>query len=209
MRFGVRAGKAEGAASVHDASAREEAAAVLIGNHFKLLQDVCNPSKFLNINGVPLTQIELSRVPAPLAPLVDEGLRAVSAPAASLPPPPAAQRRHFHHHYNRHYHRPPPSSTAAQRRPTPPNAAPPPQHCTPSIPSRASTLPPTRQCETRLPLGRRLAKPRRRHRHAALIGARRGVAGRSSPAGLRGGRGLRSERHCRGAESSRADRAVP
>ena len=67
-----------GAAGNHSPDARGEAAAKLIGNHARLLQDVCNPSTTNNIDNIPLTQLELLRVPTNLAHHVDEGLREVA-----------------------------------------------------------------------------------------------------------------------------------
>ena len=71
-------GSAEGAAAAHASDAREEAARKLIGNHVNVLNDVTNPSDTLNIDGKPLTQLELKRVPAAGAPHVDQFLREVS-----------------------------------------------------------------------------------------------------------------------------------
>jgi len=67
--------KCEGVANDHSASARKEAASKVLGNHFRLLQDVCNPSQHMNIDGVPLTQQQLTRVDAGKVMHVDEGLR--------------------------------------------------------------------------------------------------------------------------------------
>jgi len=64
-----------GVAADHSPSARREAAAKVLGNHFRLLQDVCNPSRHMNIDLVPLTQQQLTRVDAANAAHVDEGLR--------------------------------------------------------------------------------------------------------------------------------------
>ena len=61
-----------GAAGNHSPDARGEAAAKLIGNHARLLQDVCNPSTTNNIDNIPLTQLELLRVPTNLAHHVDD-----------------------------------------------------------------------------------------------------------------------------------------
>jgi len=59
----------------HSAKARKEAVTAVLGNHVRLLIDVCNPSAELNIDATKLTQTELNRVPAADAPHVDEGLR--------------------------------------------------------------------------------------------------------------------------------------
>ena len=49
--------------AVHDLEeARREAGLKLRGNHARVLLDVCNPSAHLNIDGKPLTQLELVRV---------------------------------------------------------------------------------------------------------------------------------------------------
>jgi len=68
----------EGVAADFSKAARVEAAGKLVGNHFNLLQDVCNPRGSLNIDDVPLTQTELIRVSAASARYVDEGLREVA-----------------------------------------------------------------------------------------------------------------------------------
>lgn len=67
-----------GEASLHTHHAREEAARKLIGNHVNLLNDVCNSSASTNIDGKPLTQVELVRVPADMKPYVDQGFREVA-----------------------------------------------------------------------------------------------------------------------------------
>jgi len=64
-----------GAAAQHTRAARKEAATLVVGNHFRLLQDVCNPSRHLNIDLAPLTQTTLTRVRAAHAPHVDAGMR--------------------------------------------------------------------------------------------------------------------------------------
>lgn len=68
---------AMGAAGSFSQAARQEAARKICGNHFNLILDICNPRPDLNIIGVPLTQTELTRVPASDAPFVDQGLREV------------------------------------------------------------------------------------------------------------------------------------
>ena len=58
-------GDADGAARLHAASARDEAARKLASNHERVLLDLTNPSAELNIDGKPLTQrLTLRRVPA-------------------------------------------------------------------------------------------------------------------------------------------------
>ena len=69
--------EAEGLASTHSHNAREEAAKKLIMNHDNVLKDVTNPSEHLNIDNIPLTQLELSRVPPEYTLYVDEALREV------------------------------------------------------------------------------------------------------------------------------------
>ena len=66
---------ASGVAGRHSKEAREQAAKAIISNHFRLLQDICNPSETDNIDGKSLTQSELQRVHPSLAAYVDEGLR--------------------------------------------------------------------------------------------------------------------------------------
>ena len=66
---------AEGAAAAHSQAAREEAARKLIGNHDRVLRDLCNPNPITNIEGRPLTQLELVRVDVGCAPYADEVLR--------------------------------------------------------------------------------------------------------------------------------------
>ena len=65
---------AEGAAGKHSIAARTEAVEKVLGNHFLLLMDVCNPSA-LNVALNPLTQTHLTRVDAHLAHHVDEQMR--------------------------------------------------------------------------------------------------------------------------------------
>lgn len=63
-----------GVATEHSKEARTEAARTIIGNHLNLLKDVCNPSPSNNIDSIPLTQLELTRVDAQMAPHIDEAL---------------------------------------------------------------------------------------------------------------------------------------
>ena len=51
---------AVGVAASHSKAARGEAARKLLGNHFNLLNDICNPRVLStqNIIGSPLTQVE-------------------------------------------------------------------------------------------------------------------------------------------------------
>tara|TARA_B100000795_G_scaffold115881_1_gene86054 strand:- start:196 stop:1242 length:1047 start_codon:yes stop_codon:yes gene_type:complete len=62
-------------ASAHAHPARELAARRLIANHAKVLHDVTNPARWTNVEGKPLTQIELRRVHPDLAPHVDRCLQ--------------------------------------------------------------------------------------------------------------------------------------
>ena len=52
-----------GAAAAHAPPAREEIARKLVGNHEKVLKDVCNPTVHVVDKPTPLTQRELKRVP--------------------------------------------------------------------------------------------------------------------------------------------------
>ena len=54
---------------------RKEAGLKLRGNHARVLKDICNPSAELNIDGKPLTQLELTRVAPEHEPLADMALR--------------------------------------------------------------------------------------------------------------------------------------
>ena len=63
--------QADGAAASHAADARNEAAQALIYNHERVLLDITNPSPNKNIDGNPLTQLELVRVPTEQRPHVD------------------------------------------------------------------------------------------------------------------------------------------
>jgi len=69
--------QAKGAANLHSQIARTEGAKKLVGNHFNVVSDICNPSPTQNIIGIPLTQTELSRVPPAYAIHVDQCLREV------------------------------------------------------------------------------------------------------------------------------------
>jgi len=71
-------GDAEGAAAAHRQADREAAARKLIGNHENVLRDVANPSFDTNIDGKPLTQLELQRVDAGSAFYADQFLREVA-----------------------------------------------------------------------------------------------------------------------------------
>ena len=65
---------------LHDAETfapRREAAMALRNNQARVLKDVCNPSKELNIDGKPLTQLELRRVAPRYEALADEALREI------------------------------------------------------------------------------------------------------------------------------------
>ena len=87
---GGGAGDADGAARLHAASARDEAARKLASNHERVLLDLTNPSAELNIDGKPLTQrLTLRRVPAAHREYADGFLievtrRLLGKPAASL-----------------------------------------------------------------------------------------------------------------------------
>ena len=72
---GGMATQADGAAAAHSHTARSEAAARLVANHANVLRDVCNPSASTNIDNIPLTQLELKRVPTEHAHYADELLR--------------------------------------------------------------------------------------------------------------------------------------
>eukprot|EP00327_Prymnesium_parvum_P016151 CAMPEP_0113234096 /NCGR_PEP_ID=MMETSP0008_2-20120614/2836_1 /TAXON_ID=97485 /ORGANISM="Prymnesium parvum" /LENGTH=599 /DNA_ID=CAMNT_0000080925 /DNA_START=55 /DNA_END=1854 /DNA_ORIENTATION=- /assembly_acc=CAM_ASM_000153 len=69
---------ADGVAAAHSSKARSEAANAIIRNHERLVLDITNPSPSLNIDGKPLTQLELCRLPHVDAPHVDTFLREVS-----------------------------------------------------------------------------------------------------------------------------------
>lgn len=71
------ASEAQGAAAVHSHAAREEAARALIKNHENVLKDVTNPSRCDNIDGKPLTQLELQRVLPSGVMYTDQALREV------------------------------------------------------------------------------------------------------------------------------------
>ena len=70
--------RAEGAAGGHTHEARFEAAHRLIHNHEMVVRDICNPSTETNIEGKPLTQLELQRVPPSERKYVDQCLREVT-----------------------------------------------------------------------------------------------------------------------------------
>ena len=57
--------------------AREEAGMKLRKNHARVLKDVCNPSTDKNIDGKPLTQLELVRVAPEDEELADEALHEI------------------------------------------------------------------------------------------------------------------------------------
>jgi len=59
--------EADGAAAAHGHFARGTAAWSVCDNYERVLQDVCNPSRTTNIDGKPLTQTDLERVPEHLA----------------------------------------------------------------------------------------------------------------------------------------------
>lgn len=69
---------ADGIAAEHSRGAREEAVRKLITNHRAFLNDICNPSKTLNIDGKPLTQTELVRVDCSERHQIDWMLREVA-----------------------------------------------------------------------------------------------------------------------------------
>ena len=69
--------EAGGVAGSHNHASREEAARRLITNHENVLKDVTNPSKYTNIDGKELTQLELQRVDPNCAVYADEALREV------------------------------------------------------------------------------------------------------------------------------------
>ena len=64
-----------GAAAMHTHAARREAAKKLIMNHDNVLNDVCNPSESLNIEGKELTQLDLVRVKPHLRDYADQAMR--------------------------------------------------------------------------------------------------------------------------------------
>jgi len=67
--------EAIGAAASHSTAARLEAVGRVLGNHFRLLLDITNPSGDLSIENRSLTQTTLTRVPPAQATYVDEALR--------------------------------------------------------------------------------------------------------------------------------------
>ena len=72
------AAHAAGVADAHSVAARASAATKLISNRAALLLDVTNPARWTNVEAKPLTQPELTRVHADLAPHVDAMLREVA-----------------------------------------------------------------------------------------------------------------------------------
>ena len=72
---GAATAVSDAVASAHAHPARELAARRLIANHAKVLHDVTNPARWTNVEGKPLTQIELRRVHPDLAPHVDRCLQ--------------------------------------------------------------------------------------------------------------------------------------
>jgi hypothetical protein len=72
---GAATAVSDAAASAHSHPARELAARRLVANHAKVLHDVANPARWTNVEGKPLTQIELRRVHPDLAPHVDRCLQ--------------------------------------------------------------------------------------------------------------------------------------
>ena len=69
--------QATGAAAKFEMGARVEAASRMIMKHEAVLRDICNPSTTQNVVGAPLTQVELTRVPAHNASQVDQMMREV------------------------------------------------------------------------------------------------------------------------------------
>ena len=74
-----RAMSGDGSLSAHSQEAREEAGNTLRNNRARVLQDICNPSRELNIDGKPLTQPELVRVAPEKEADVDEALREIES----------------------------------------------------------------------------------------------------------------------------------
>ena len=62
----------------HSYAARQEAGSKLRSNHERVLRDVTNPGP-LNIDGKPLTQLRLSRVPESQIEFADAALREIEA----------------------------------------------------------------------------------------------------------------------------------
>lgn len=77
IRF-LEAGDVEGVAAEHSKEARVEAAAKITGNHTNIVADIVNDSTKLNIDGKPLTQLELKRVSPQDVRYVDQFLREVA-----------------------------------------------------------------------------------------------------------------------------------
>ena len=67
----------DGSLAAHGLRAREEAAEKLRGNIVRVRQDICNPGP-TNIDGKPLSQAELRRLPSSVADEVDEVLREIA-----------------------------------------------------------------------------------------------------------------------------------
>ena len=72
-----RAMAGDGSLAAHSLEAREEAGNKLRNNRTRVLKDLCNPSKDRNIDGKPLTQLELVRLPPEQEPLAEGALREV------------------------------------------------------------------------------------------------------------------------------------
>merc|ERR1712137_773781 len=72
------ADKATGIAEMHSKGAREEIARKLIRNHKNVIADLTNTSKTQNIDGKPLTQLELHRLPKESKGYIDQMLREVA-----------------------------------------------------------------------------------------------------------------------------------
>ena len=68
-------GEAQGAAGAFAAESRLEAVSKVLGNHFRLLLDITNPTRDLGVLKPSLTQTTLTRVPHDRAASVDEMLR--------------------------------------------------------------------------------------------------------------------------------------
>ena len=69
-----RAMAGDGALAAHSLEARNEAGMKLRNNHERVLKDVCNASPGANIDGKPLTQLGLVRVPPEHEALADAAL---------------------------------------------------------------------------------------------------------------------------------------
>merc|ERR1740139_1851764 len=75
---GAATAVSDAVAAAHSHPARELAARRLIANHAKVLHDVTNPARWTNVEGKPLTQVELRRVHPNLAPHVDRCLQEIA-----------------------------------------------------------------------------------------------------------------------------------